>query len=595
MNIHNSKNNIFMSRDVFYMLPFMAIIALVLGYQINSLYGISIVGDEFGYWTNAAYLYGIEWTDITKFANDYYSYGYSLFLIPFFFLKNSRAMYCCAVVLNIIFIEAVYVMIFRISKKMYAGNSIILRALISFTISLYSYNIFSSITTQAETCLTFVFWLLISFFYEIIYSGASTTKIIACGCLTSYIYMVHMRSIGIVVAACMIIILFGLDKKITISEIIIFFCCICVGFLFAQNIKNNIMLNVYSNDTGLMANDIISQSRKLDAFLSFKGLKELFYSTIGKLWYIGCATFLLAWIGIVACFREIYMKIKIRDIYFWEAVLCLLMFIMSFGLDVVAMRTSNGRLDLLIYGRYFEYTVGPLLLIGYREVVNSKISIKSMTVYICILIVLTKIIDRIYTYYGNPSEGYFNHCVGIAGFALQNGSINSNVFEYVVLIRVLIIIILVYAGFIWNKKAKNIGIWLGVLVVGGCWIYTADTWINHEIIPHQMEEIQDDYNMMQIIKNDKDRGQVFYFVGQNDLQVNKWVGLQADYLQYSLVDIPISLIQFDENESVEHLISDLKSDDYVILHRYSKGINIIEPYIDEIYTNKYFVIGKRKN
>ena len=64
-----------------------SILAAVL-WRIRSLDGIYIIGDEFGYWADAAFFAGKNWSEVGS-MNPYYSFGYSLILAPLF-LWGSR-------------------------------------------------------------------------------------------------------------------------------------------------------------------------------------------------------------------------------------------------------------------------------------------------------------------------------------------------------------------------------------------------------------------------------------------------------------------------------------------------------------------------
>ena len=63
------------------------LIAIFSIYRIRELVLPSILNDEFGYWANAAHIFGYDWSGVVSMS-PYYSYGYSLFLFPFFFIKG---------------------------------------------------------------------------------------------------------------------------------------------------------------------------------------------------------------------------------------------------------------------------------------------------------------------------------------------------------------------------------------------------------------------------------------------------------------------------------------------------------------------------
>lgn len=68
--------------------------------HLGSIEFFTVLDDEFGYWGNAAYLAGLDWSGVIS-EIPYYSYGYSLLLVPLFFIfDNPIHMYKAAIILN---------------------------------------------------------------------------------------------------------------------------------------------------------------------------------------------------------------------------------------------------------------------------------------------------------------------------------------------------------------------------------------------------------------------------------------------------------------------------------------------------------------
>ena len=77
------------------------LLTCVLMYGIGRIYGFIIYPDEFGYWASAARVLGYDWSKIASLGS-YYSYGYSILLIPILFLfHNPVAAYRAAIVVNV--------------------------------------------------------------------------------------------------------------------------------------------------------------------------------------------------------------------------------------------------------------------------------------------------------------------------------------------------------------------------------------------------------------------------------------------------------------------------------------------------------------
>ena len=75
-------------KEAFQILLIMLIMILVLGYGLGRIYGFVLFPDEFGYWAHAAGILGYDWSSITSLGS-YYSFGYSVILIPIMALFNN--------------------------------------------------------------------------------------------------------------------------------------------------------------------------------------------------------------------------------------------------------------------------------------------------------------------------------------------------------------------------------------------------------------------------------------------------------------------------------------------------------------------------
>lgn len=82
-----------------------------------------VLGDEFGYWTSAAYFFGYDWSGIAS-INGYFSFGYGLLLTPLFLLKDSVLMYRTAIVMNALFLVGSFVFGVYCRTKIVSQNQI---------------------------------------------------------------------------------------------------------------------------------------------------------------------------------------------------------------------------------------------------------------------------------------------------------------------------------------------------------------------------------------------------------------------------------------------------------------------------------------
>ena len=127
---------------------------------VNNTGIVFILDDEYGYWANAAYFSGLDWSaTVSKIS--YYSYGYSLLLVPLFkIFNNTTTMYQAAVLMNGIMVSISFLLCYDIAKKVIKNcdQKIILG--ISFLISIYPTYIAYSHLAWSECLLMLIFWIL---------------------------------------------------------------------------------------------------------------------------------------------------------------------------------------------------------------------------------------------------------------------------------------------------------------------------------------------------------------------------------------------------------------------------------------------------
>lgn len=182
---------------------------------VNDTGIIYILGDEYGYWANAAYFAGYDWS-ATVSKIPYYSYGYSLLLVPLFkIFVNTSTMYKVAVIMNGIMGSISFLLCYDIAKKLLKNCNINIILSISFFISMYPTYILYSHITMSECLLMLLFWIL-SWCFVDLSNETSIYKFVVIGVISSYIYIVHQRTLGILIASITVAFIMKILKKITI-------------------------------------------------------------------------------------------------------------------------------------------------------------------------------------------------------------------------------------------------------------------------------------------------------------------------------------------------------------------------------------------
>ena len=115
--------------------------------------------------------------------------------------------------------------------------------------------------------------------------------------------------------------------------------------------------------------------------MSPDGMKNFITGSIGKILYIGLATYGLAYWGIYyvlkrcrSLFFAIKSKVLNREDLFWLFLLLssVAQFIITVIYTIWSSDEENDRLDLFVHGRYIEFIIPVLIAIGIKQAFDSK-------------------------------------------------------------------------------------------------------------------------------------------------------------------------------------------------------------------------------
>ena len=352
-------------------------------YGLQRIFGFSLYPDEFGYWAPAASMLGMDWSD-TLSLGSYYSFGYSVILAPIlYFVEDSIAAYRTAVVVNMILQCVGIWLVYWLMKRLFPEKDGMETAIISGIAVLYPAWIFYVQMTMTEALLLFLYILIACLLLRFLKKPG-----LAAGALLSvplvYIFMVHMRSIGIVAAGALTILLWGLgrmDEK-NGRKVLVLLALLAVLFLAGLCIKEGVIVSLYHGTTRdeLKYNDFTGQWAKVAYLFSTEGVLAFLGSLCAKLLYLGMATFGLAWRGLwYAGKRTLTLlnhwkdKEKPAEDFFWLFIL--LASLAQIGVSIIytigAADPGNERFDLFLHGRYSELIVPFLTAAGLRQLMDS--------------------------------------------------------------------------------------------------------------------------------------------------------------------------------------------------------------------------------
>lgn len=356
-------------------------IALFL-YFYSNLENISIVWelpDEVGYLYNAAFLAGKDWSGYADFIDVYYGYGYSLILIPLFFICDTGSeIIKMAILINYIIVILTYFIQVYILKKIFHKQNSYVIALVAFILNFFPYVVASANKVICEVFLNFQIWLIALFFYKLVVTKRKMYCVIL-GALAAFIYYTHARAIAVAVTVFALMILFSVIIKRK-KYIIYFGVSIGIFYIICYKVRGGIFSSLYSGvaESGQIGNVLNSNYiiQRILWLINFSNIKAYILNAFCKLFYIITASALTA-IYAFAHIGKVVLK-EIKRIKIWSPDKYLLLYFSStFAVMFVLCCISGDGFDFasVFYGRYIEYVVSPLIGIGllaYLETDNVK-------------------------------------------------------------------------------------------------------------------------------------------------------------------------------------------------------------------------------
>ncbi|MCR4618983.1 MAG: hypothetical protein K5669_12460 [Lachnospiraceae bacterium] len=329
------------------------------------LYPFDILPDEFGYWQNVALLRGFNWEQIIALG-DYYSYGYSIILLPIHLLAGSAlTAYRLAIILNLIMLSAAGLVLLRTMDENPCFFLI------------YPPLVYYALTTMSEVFLLFTFTFVLLFLKRFLKSRNTTDGAVLI-LLLVFLFTIHMRTLPLSVVALLLIRdKEGEDKNgkkrfvlLLILALVLFAAALCADFYFQKPI-------VAAN--GAAGTGFYSVLTRFGKLYSLNGLKCFLLAVTGEIFYIGAASLGLAYIGLGRIIRKVREKQDFEYFY-------LVSLICEMALSALFLYSNESSLSVL-YGRYIDYMVPGLILYGICEVKEKGLGKKYFLIFMTVTVI----------------------------------------------------------------------------------------------------------------------------------------------------------------------------------------------------------------
>ena len=383
---------------------FILILFFYLIYYIGKVYGFVFFPDEFGYWFYAAKAAGYDWSNIVSLGS-YYSFGYSLILIPIFQLcSNAVTAYRIAVTINFLLIGCGgYTLRILMSNLCTDDMNTQKNELFTILSILYVSSLFYAKTTLTETLLM-VSFIFISYMLCEYMQNRKKILLLLVTLLAIYMYTVHMRSLAVIVALVITILVQTISEHSKFRTTLMVIIVLAVLILGAVCVRKNLLQTEYAGADAVLldANGMKGQMPKIFSIFTSQGLLRLLQSLAGKLLYTGIATFGLAYWGIKECITGLRSSHRYVYLFF------ILTMIGQLGITTI-YNINPHRVDEVIYGRYHEYIFPIFMALGAYAVSKTQRPWKFTILLCAIQAILTAVcIQCISNTQLNDYQGFFS-------------------------------------------------------------------------------------------------------------------------------------------------------------------------------------------
>ncbi len=459
-------------QEHFYLIIILSAVFCVFQYGIRKICGFTIYPDEFGYWASAAKAVGYDWVE-TASLGSYYSFGYSLVLIPILKLfQGGVGAYRAAVTVNMLLACVSMLLLWKISAGLFPEIGKVKRVFLSGIAVLYPPWVFYMQMTLAEALLMFLFVLLAYLIFCFIRKpGVKAACFLTVALI--YAYCVHMRTVGVVLACLAVLILWGLSEPAGRKIVLAVLGLMAAAGLVLIFVKRNVILSVFTNADGeiLAANDYASQMWKIRDILRPRGICLFAKEIIGKVFYLGMATCGIFYWGAGWCIKQSAGLLKglarrsddAPSPGQWLALFLILSAVGEILICSIYMHGSE-KIDSLLYGRYNEFLVPVFLVTGIAAMFQSRHLFRNTlvmgTVSGLMLLPISSVIEK-------------KELEGIRGYFVAGISrlICEEKFEPYLFLRDTWIwgfaLMLFTAGIIWMVRRAEGAEWLlGILIMG---------------------------------------------------------------------------------------------------------------------------------
>lgn len=530
--------------------------------------------DEIGYWASAALMKGYNWREVMS-TGGYYGYGYGIVLSLIINISNIHIRFHCAQFINVVLVVVTYILLVRIICKIFAEST----ESICFVCMCYPYIQVYTHLSMAEIALTCIY--VISVYALLRFNEERSIKwSIVIGICVFVMFSIHLRSL-VALLGLLIILLVTLisekNKKNKINVLVGVLISI-IALAVVWKIKDYVVESLYTVITS--GNQKLEQNKGNSSFSSYIWMlsnifkldfwKLIFKSFEGKFFYSMVASFTLTFISSIWILKSLFNSSTIQ-----KPVLLYIFFSYwgEVALTIISM-FNVGRFDNLMYGRYSEAFILPILCIGTYLLCNGKYKIKDCMINIILMLLLS--IDMFQFIQNNEFKPSLDMAMcSVSGWNITNIS-DIEVFYVLGVVSIItgVTILLCVMG----KRTRKGTLVVLVLI----WFIVGQNCLKNNVYNGYWTADKLEETTIAIDNQNKNE-KIYYLLPEetNDMGSAAWRDML--FLQYMLVDKIIYVV--DESE-----ISKVKENEMLLIE---KNISGYEQYVDKdkvIHENELIVV-----
>lgn len=403
------------------------VLSSIILFKLNQFDMPASTTDELGYLAFPAQVVGLDWKDLMQYT-DFYGKGYGILLIPLYalFYKTPWVIYKLIICFNLGLLILSFYSALYCAKKLFPEWNKMIRLICCFILTLYPTNLFYSHLALPEVLLYLLFWL--SILCLINYSETQHFRwLIIFMLVLGYMYLTHLRTIGILLAAAITLALLIFKKKISLKQIAIIitlFALIGIAWSLFQHLHYE-----YIGGKNKLNQANVSVAKVDSIFMIIiecvKNLWAYFLACLGRIYYLLITGNMFFALGSAYLFKTGYdiFKNAIKGKKQWKNEVVYIFLILAIGITLLEGATggiSIRRMDIPVYGRYIENTIGPVLLCGGYVLTTKTKSLKKATV--CYILTIFCLSPFVYIMMQQAEQKYFisDSAVGLGSFFARN-------------------------------------------------------------------------------------------------------------------------------------------------------------------------------